>query len=80
MLSHICLGKVVLIPPLTKIATVRSSNEVMNASRNADIRLPAINGRVTVRNLVKVPAPRIRAASSRRMSYWRKAAARVTTT
>src|ERR1700712_5357723 len=73
MLSHICLGRVVLIPPLTKMATVRSSNEVMNANRNADTRLADIKGKVTVRRRVKVPAPSTRAASSRRQSYCLKA-------
>jgi hypothetical protein len=34
--SHICLGRVVVRPPVTKSASVSSSKEVMKAKRKAD--------------------------------------------
>src|SRR5690554_7387683 len=38
MSSHICLGNVVLSPPLTKIAIVSSSNDTRKAKRKEAIK------------------------------------------
>ena len=80
MSSHICLGSVVFRPPLTKIATVRSSNDTTKANRNAEIKLGASIGSITVRSLAQGEAPRICAASTSRQSKRLNPAASVTTT
>src|SRR5581483_124815 len=41
---HICRGKVALLPPVMKSATVKSSNEVMNANRKPAMTPPRICG------------------------------------
>ena len=66
--SHICLGKVVLKPPVVNSAIVSSSKDTMNAKRNAEISPGRINGRVILSRVLAWLAPNVLAAWSNRWS------------
>src|ERR1700757_576294 len=56
--------------PTTNDATAYSSNEVVNAIKNAETIAGRISGNVTRRNVCSGPAPRSAAASSNATSTW----------
>ena len=60
--SHICLGSVVVSPPVVNSAMVNSSNEMIKAKIAAEMMPGRINGSVMRRNIAKGEAPSVAAA------------------
>src|SRR5258705_6291085 len=65
------IGSVVAPGPVVKLATTRSSSDSVKASIQPDASAGAINGKVTVRNVLSGGQPRSIAASSRLVSKLR---------